>query len=705
VFGETIESVVKQTWCSWEWIIVDDGSTDDQSKCLLADLERTDSRVRVLRFSENRGISAARNEGIRSANGVYICFLDSDDLLAPTFIEKCVWRMLSFPRLSFTKGFTTGFGAKSYLWRNGFHSRERFLIENQVTPTSLVRREAAVSVGGFDEQIRGGLEDWDFWLKLANAGYWGDTISEKLDSYRIRDNHVGRWDNLRSDSRRESYAGLFRQRYGRLWTEGFPDVSPRRGESTDFKIPEEFSRKTSKHLLFLVPHLELGGADRFNLDVIDQLSRRYGWGVSVVTTRQSDDPWADRFYALTDDIFMLHRFIPPERYWDFVCYLISTRSPSVLVLSHSELGYRWLPFLKKKFPGLPVVDIVHIVMSAWKRGGFPRMSVDCSAFIDRTITISEDLEEWMVGQGCPRDRLIVCHCNIDADFWKPIENRDRELRIKWGVPMDVPILLYPARLCEQKNPMVLPDIVAQLLKQKLRFYLLVAGDGPMRDWVQAEVCDIYPQSTRLLGAVDAVGMRELLSISTLLLLPSFEEGIALVLYEALSMKIVPVATDVGGQRELISPECGVLLPLDSDLGHSFARATIELLTHSDRRMKMGECGRQRVLDFFHIDYMGNSLNDVCVSLMRERTWSKGTLSVNDRVAISTQVMDLTTGQIAEEEWSRSAKEGNAVVLFASRVAALIRRSPLRRVFRRFEQNYGERVGRFLLRAASSARKK
>jgi len=54
----------------------------------------------------------------------------------------------------------------------------------------MVRRPVFLSVGGYDETIRGDLEDWDFWLKCANAGYWGATIPEYLDWYRRRADHA-----------------------------------------------------------------------------------------------------------------------------------------------------------------------------------------------------------------------------------------------------------------------------------------------------------------------------------------------------------------------------------------------------------------------------------------------------------------------------------------------------------------------------------
>lgn len=89
--GDSIESVLMQTFSNWELIIVDDGSTDD-----LADIVRTyankDSRIRLI-CQDNQGVSVARNNGIKKAKGQYIAFLDSDDFYEKSFLERLVEKM------------------------------------------------------------------------------------------------------------------------------------------------------------------------------------------------------------------------------------------------------------------------------------------------------------------------------------------------------------------------------------------------------------------------------------------------------------------------------------------------------------------------------------------------------------------------------------------------------------------------------------
>ena len=83
---ETLESIIQQTYPDWEAIIVNDGSPDNTEEIALQYTQK-DSRFKYYK-KENGGLSSARNYGIHRANGKYIIPLDSDDLIAPTFIEE-----------------------------------------------------------------------------------------------------------------------------------------------------------------------------------------------------------------------------------------------------------------------------------------------------------------------------------------------------------------------------------------------------------------------------------------------------------------------------------------------------------------------------------------------------------------------------------------------------------------------------------------
>ena len=171
IFHETATSVFRQSLQQWEWLIINDGSSDPASLRLLDGFRNKDPRIQVINHSRNRGLSVARNTGFKLARAPFVFQLDADDLIEPTALEKMAWHLATHPEFGFTSGFTVGFGSKQYLWRNGFHNGKGFLEENLVTATCLVRKSVHAAVGGYEEQNRAGLEDWEFWLKAAAHGY------------------------------------------------------------------------------------------------------------------------------------------------------------------------------------------------------------------------------------------------------------------------------------------------------------------------------------------------------------------------------------------------------------------------------------------------------------------------------------------------------------------------------------------------------
>src|SRR6188508_2038149 len=84
--GETLESVLAQTYSNWECIIVNDGSPDNTHDVAI-EWEKKDKRFVYLKL-ENGGVERARNKGIERATGEFILPLDGDDTLHPTFLEK-----------------------------------------------------------------------------------------------------------------------------------------------------------------------------------------------------------------------------------------------------------------------------------------------------------------------------------------------------------------------------------------------------------------------------------------------------------------------------------------------------------------------------------------------------------------------------------------------------------------------------------------
>jgi glycosyltransferase involved in cell wall biosynthesis len=227
IFTETIESVLAQTLTRWEWAIVNDGSTDQEALSVLDKLRQlNDPRIQII-DQPNRGLPAARNAGVAATHAPLLFFLDSDDLLAPTALERLVDLLERDPHIACATTWIQAFGAKSFMWRRGFDSGNLFLFENTVTALSMVRRSVFDAVDGFNESRTGGLEDYEFWIRCAALGFWGRDIPEPLifQRYKSPQEYVHYTWALRDDIKQfRAFQREMRVCYPQLYQQGVPCI-------------------------------------------------------------------------------------------------------------------------------------------------------------------------------------------------------------------------------------------------------------------------------------------------------------------------------------------------------------------------------------------------------------------------------------------------------------------------------------------------
>ena len=359
-----------------------------------------------------------------------------------------------------------------------------------------------------------------------------------------------------------------------------------------------------RRLLMLAPHLEIGGVDKFNLDLIEILQREHAYQVSVVTTRSSVHRWREHFDRLTPDVFTLHTFLPVEDYRRFLSYFIESRKPDTVLITNSRIAYELLPLLRTA-GGASFVDYLH--MEDWDEQGFPRVSLRYAAYLDCTIVSSQYLKKRLEEAGSDPNQIHVCTTNIDPQLWDRSAYDLPAIREKYGVKGGVPLIAFAARLTRQKQPDVMAAALKALRDRGLEFTSLVAGAGDYRRWLEKFIAQHGLDQVKLLGAVPSEEVREILAISDVYFLPSQNEGIALTLFEAMSMAVPTVAADVGGQAELVSPDCGILIqPGDSQIAE-YADALQRILIDPELRASMGSRSRERICAGFTLHEMGNRM--------------------------------------------------------------------------------------------------
>lgn len=182
---ETLDSLLKQSFTNWEGIIVNDGSPDNTEEIAQSYLEK-DTRFRYI-VKVNGGLSSARNCGINSAKGEYILPLDSDDILEPTYLEKALSVFQEVPETTIVYCLGNYFGVKEGFWDLHYEGYEKLLLGNSIFCSSLFRKSDWVRICGYDENMRFGYEDWDFYIRLLNEQSIVSQIPEVLFNYRTKE--------------------------------------------------------------------------------------------------------------------------------------------------------------------------------------------------------------------------------------------------------------------------------------------------------------------------------------------------------------------------------------------------------------------------------------------------------------------------------------------------------------------------------------
>jgi glycosyltransferase involved in cell wall biosynthesis len=189
---ETLQSVLEQSYSNWECIVVDDGSPDHTAQ-VAEQWCKKDKRFKYL-YQKNLGLPSARNSGIRISKGEYILPLDSDDILHKDYLKKTVVILdlekhvgvVSCYRYFFVNNVNNiikEFKASG----SNYHD---LMFENKLMPSSIFRKKCWEEVGGYDESMTKGYEDWEFWLSVTKKKWEFKFVEEFLFFYRKSSNSM-----------------------------------------------------------------------------------------------------------------------------------------------------------------------------------------------------------------------------------------------------------------------------------------------------------------------------------------------------------------------------------------------------------------------------------------------------------------------------------------------------------------------------------
>ncbi len=190
--GDAIESILNQTYTDFEFIILNDGSTDKTEEIILS---YSDPRIVYVRNEENLQIAKTLNKGIALAKGKYIARMDADDICLPERFEEQVLYMESHPEVDICGGWIKIIGDKNEIWEYPVgHEKIKtaMLFDSALAHPSVMFRAVFIRQYQYDEKYNG-VEDYALWVSLLDQCIF-DNIDKVILQYRV---HKSKTDKIR----------------------------------------------------------------------------------------------------------------------------------------------------------------------------------------------------------------------------------------------------------------------------------------------------------------------------------------------------------------------------------------------------------------------------------------------------------------------------------------------------------------------------
>jgi glycosyltransferase involved in cell wall biosynthesis len=632
-FEQTYNCVMNQTFPWFEWIIVDDGSSEQKDIQILKDFAGKDNRIKIF-HKENGGIASARNLGIKNSCTEIIIPLDADDLIKPTFVETVYWGLYFNSESAWCYTDSVGFQDDTYLWKKTF-SPSVMKTDNQLVCTAGIRKGKLFDCGCYKEGVKHFNEDWMLWLKMLSKSYFPVHISEYGFWYRRTDGgvlHIVKSDSGVIRTNKQLISETASEVDTTVQAKEYPCANAP-GKYIKPKL-SDWGRRVFKthdkiHVMMLLPWMEMGGADLFNLDVVRKIDKNK-YEMSILTTVPASNSWQQRFEEYVTDIFNLPNFLDVQNYAEFISYFIKSREIDVLFLSNSYYGYYLLPWLRKEFPDLAIIDYVHMEEWYWRNGGYARTSGALGEILEKTYVCNERTRQVLINDfGREPESVETLYIGVDKDKFDESKVEAGLAKKMLGIESDRPVILFPCRIHPQKRPFLMLEIAKEVKKKITNIAFVVVGDGSQLEELKIKAKEASLSDT-VYFADRQNDMLPFYKDAGITLICSLKEGLALTAYESLSMSTPVITSDVGGQSELIDDSVGAVLPLmqseveglderefSQEEVSQYVQAVENILKDRDKYETMCKACRNRIEKNFSSDIMIRKLQDILDNLVHD----------------------------------------------------------------------------------------
>jgi glycosyltransferase involved in cell wall biosynthesis len=307
-------------------------------------------------------------------------------------------------------------------------------------------------------------------------------------------------------------------------------------------VTARFNLVEGKTVLFVVPWLTFGGAEKVNLEIMEAL-KKDGWNIFIVTTKSNRHEWKQLFSEYTENILHIERF-PRKLHTYILISLVRKVNIKITFISNSFTGYLATPHVSKYSK---IVDLVHAEGGPRDDGGSAKFSLAFDKYINKRIVISDRLKDLYIDK-YHIDPLKVELIRNGID----IQETQREIK-KTILPEEIKefinrgrLIIWVGRLSKEKQPRVVIDLATEMPD----FNFIMVGGGNLYKEMVANSRNLI--NLKIIDKVSNEIAKMLISKSDVLIMTSQSEGIPIVILEAMALGKPVVSTNVGGINEMIS---------------------------------------------------------------------------------------------------------------------------------------------------------
>ncbi len=579
---EAIDSILNQTFADFEFLIINDGSTDGSLDIIKS---YNDNRIKLVNNETNLGIVETLNKGIKQARGKYIARMDCDDISMPERLEKQVKFLEVNPEISVVASHIILIdknGKEFDYWKQDMETRtvkeiSHFLaIENCIAHPTVMMDRSVVSIIGYNKRFKNS-EDWALWLILIAAGYKIAKLDEIHLKYRIHTGSISVKHNLKNPIKnilrfKRKYlfyrAGRFQLHtidydvlksyikgclryyfyYAYIITGKLYSTHPVKFAKQYFQIQKILDNqyKPISHIFFF-PFALAGGAEKVHASILETVIHR---NPVVLITSDNVNSTNVSLFPKNVPVISIRELLN----WPFTKNWLIKKINSVLLRnrevclfgSNSVFFYRLLSKLPVE---IKAIDLMHAFMHPYEDGA-EKWSLPVVNKLRNRIVVTHKTADDIGKQYLNNNilealtRRIVCINNFT-----PLKTTVRK---DWSSKLTV---LYVGRGTTEKRV----DLISHSAK------ILSTRSANIEFHFVGNVEDAIPEGDKpyciLHGEVSDVNkLDEIYSRAHILLMTSSREGFPVAIMEAMMNGVVPISTPVGGITEHIKSNYnGVLL--------------------------------------------------------------------------------------------------------------------------------------------------